>query len=87
MSNWRPAKKWEQAGPIIESEGIGLCHIYGREGWEGNIDRGYELPVYAEEGTTPLIAAMRTFVAFKLGHEIEVPKILKLISKTEGLTK
>jgi len=30
-----------------------------------------------EDGATPLIAAMRCYVASKLGNEIEIPKELK----------
>jgi len=32
---------------------------------------------YDEEGFTPLIAAMRCYVASKLGDEVEIPEGLK----------
>lgn len=72
-NHWQPLRAystdWSQAGPIIESEGITLKH-YGEDfnspwsAWDGD---GYSHAV----GPTPLIAAMRCFVASKLGEEIE----------------
>lgn len=69
---------WTQGGPIIEREKIGL--------WWAELvvlDDGEELGGhwYAESvdgdyvrvGPTPLIAAMRCFVASRLGDEIDVP--------------
>lgn len=72
---------WSQGGPIIEREEIGIkrnapCSA-GRE-WEASPSitakgaggrYGY--------GPTPLIAAMRCYVASKLGDEIEIPEELK----------
>ena len=43
---------------------------------------GAALDIY---GTTPLIAAMRRYVASKLGDEVEVPEELRL--PTHGETK
>jgi hypothetical protein len=65
---------WAQGGPIIEREGFELCRIessaFGVE-WRAQIDcdcRSY--------GPTPLIAAMRCYVASKLGDEVDVPEEL-----------
>jgi hypothetical protein len=41
---------------------------------EGGTDAGIDL--YVEYGPTPLIAAMRCYVASKLGDEIDLPKEL-----------
>ena len=65
---------WAQGGPIIEREKIDLrfdgewiALMYG-------ID--YDAPKMPDEypfGPTPLIAAMRCYVASKLGDTVEVP--------------
>jgi hypothetical protein len=46
--------------------------------WMGSIGgcTDLDMPLYQEHGPTPLIAAMRCFVASKLGDEIEIPKEL-----------
>lgn len=66
---------WRLGGPIIEREGMGI--------WMYQFDEHGEPEVgwYAEEkdgdhvrtGPTPLVAAMRCFVASKLGDGVEVP--------------
>ena len=61
---------WALAGPIIEREKIELTHD-GFEWWARIwADEDYE-------GPTPLIAAMRCYVASVLGDEVEVPDELK----------
>ncbi len=67
----KSSSDWSIAGPIIEREEINLAtHANGWMGFKS--ERGNELPIYAEDGSTPLIAAMRCFVASKLGDEVEV---------------
>ena len=68
---FRPSTNWSQGGPIIEREGIDLDPLLNEnnkpEHWcafLGNHDGN---------GATPLIAAMRCYVASKLGEEVEVP--------------
>ena len=56
---------WALAGPIIERE---LIAIHGD--WKATLGEG------TYEGPTPLIAAMRCYVASKLGDEVEIPKEL-----------
>lgn len=66
-----PSTDWAQGGPIIERELIDVVRVgisnrcASRSIEDGSIVRGY--------GLTPLIAAMRCYVASKLGDEIEVP--------------
>jgi hypothetical protein len=67
---YAPSTDWSQGGPIIEREGITLT--YQGERWAAQT--ADDLFAY---GTTPLIAAMRCYVASKLGDEVEVPKELK----------
>ncbi len=71
---------WFQGGPIIEREEICLSSPFDiigeqlrRTDWGAKIrDKTSEI------GPTPLVAAMRCYVASKLGDEVEVP---------EGLTR
>ena len=61
---------WAQGGPIIERERIELEHD-GHAWWARiKADEDYT-------GPTPLIAAMRCYVASKLGDEVDVPEGLK----------
>jgi hypothetical protein len=59
---------WAQAGPIIEREKIAL-YLNGDDGWTG--EDGWKRAT----GLTPLVAAMRCYVARKLGEEVETPAI------------
>lgn len=72
---FRPSTNWAQGGLIIERENISLLMA----GWE-EVESGppvWEATSYSGretiDGPTPLIAAMRCYVASKLGDEIEVP--------------
>ena len=67
---------WAQGGPIIQREKIDVM-------WCGDRWCAYAMTPDGEsqlmdEGHTPLIAAMRCFVASKLGDEVEIPKELKV---------
>lgn len=64
---WKPSSDWAQAGPIIEQERIRLDP---RGVWVAGHDSSNDEYL----GPTPLIAAMRCYVASKLGDEIEVPE-------------
>lgn len=66
---YRPSVAWQQGGPIIEREGIAI-YLYGDSQWNAHVG-GKEMV-----GPTPLVAAMRCYVASKLGDNIEVPKEL-----------
>jgi hypothetical protein len=69
---YSPSTDWAQGGPIIEREGIGLGFGVGinSDQWEA----GYTTP--EETGPTPLVAAMRCYVASKLGDTIDIPEEL-----------
>jgi hypothetical protein len=62
--------KWEHGGPIIEKEKIGLLP-------SGNAYYERNGGTYYSYGPTPLIAAMRCYVASKLGDNIDIPEELK----------
>jgi len=70
--SYAPSTDWSQGGPIIEREKITL-RIWDDEDYvHAYIDTGKEW----FEGPTPLIAAMRCYVASKLGDEVEIPQEL-----------
>ena len=58
---------WAQGGQIIEREGISIYRM--TSDWSA----AYNPSGAAQDGPTPLIAAMRCLVAAKLGDEVEVP--------------
>lgn len=69
-----PSTDWAQGGPIIDRERISIrtwtntpvVHAYmPKDGAEWSSDAG-----------SPLIAAMRCYVASKLGDEVEIPDAL-----------
>lgn len=73
---WNPGERWGQGGPIIERERIGL---WAGEGPYHGTPPAHEW--FAEAGPlcrskgfgpTPLIAAMRAYVASKLGDEVDL---------------
>jgi Protein of unknown function (DUF2591) len=70
-----PSTDWSQGGPIIEREKIGVQPIYNGHAvshWSAVQEVGES----RRNGPTPLIAAMRCFVASKLGEVVEVPEEL-----------
>lgn len=71
-STWEPSIYWGQGGPIIEREKISVQ-------WDPRVNEwvavaGHEVIIGL--GPTPLIAAMRCYVASRLGDEIEIPEEL-----------
>jgi len=76
---WGWATDWAQGGPIIEREGTNLvCWSFHSMPWKASIEGGTDAGVdlYVAHGPTPLIAAMRCYVASKLGDNIDLPKEL-----------
>ena len=69
-ADFHPSTDWSQGGPIIERERIDIR--FDRTGrstypWvASNLERMLG-------GPTPLLAAMRCYVASKLGDEVEIP--------------
>ena len=77
---WNPSTDWADGGPIIDREHIewqwlpssSKHHRYGaRKPSLGGAKR-----TFCMDGPTVLIAAMRCYVASKLGDEVEIPKAL-----------
>ena len=71
---------WAQAGAIIEREWINIEKRINEMHWTASViyeDKEHDGFERAEaKGDTPLIAAMRCYVATKLGDEVEIPEEL-----------
>jgi hypothetical protein len=87
--SWKPSKDWARGGPIIEREDINVdrltrsevtesgSEIYRKDGWTAfTTVSAYWITPIRQYGPTPLTAAMRCYVASKLGEEVEVPEEL-----------
>ena len=75
---FEPSENWEDGGPIIEREKIGLHCGDGTWGVDVGIwEASHSRCLYIKRGPTPLIAAMRCYVASQMGDEIELPEELK----------
>jgi len=90
MRAWRTYKRlnrvdfstqWDLAGPIIERECIDLESFGAASEHPKNPD-GWDAVIYLRDehvsatGPTPLVAAMRCYVASKMGEYVEVPEEL-----------
>lgn len=64
---WQPTIDWSQGGPIIEREGMTLIRYPGWTAVAGDVQAS---------GPTLLIAAMRCYVASKLGDTVDIPEEL-----------
>lgn len=87
-----PTRDWSQGGPIIDREGISLrpirkpghkldgqCLAAIDHGNTGTLVQWVKRETFSRhywKGPTPLIAAMRCYVASRLGDEVEVPEEL-----------
>ena len=69
-AEYDPSTDWKHGGPIIEEEKIGLLP-------SGNAYYERNGGTYYSYGPTPLIAAMRCYVASKLGDDVDVPEELQ----------
>jgi hypothetical protein len=63
-----PSLQWFQGGPIIERERIDVLAV--GLAWRAVRMKGKAV---AADGPTPLVAAMRAYVASKLGEEVDLP--------------
>lgn len=82
---WSPHSNWAQGGPIIEREKIKVSpNVRGT--WSAQIRHTEPHPLVSHPvlagwtnsaGPTPLTAAMRCYVASKLGDIVNIPKELE----------
>src|SRR5574337_110575 len=71
---YEPSTDWAQGGPVIEQEQMLIaCYPAASEPWMASYT--FRTGVSAT-GPTPLIAAMRCYVASKLGDEVDIPEEL-----------
>ena len=77
--DYSPSTNWSQGGPIIEREKIQLEWDALFKCWTSRDMSNGSVSFCGETfcGDTPLIAAMRCYVASKLGDEVEIPEGLK----------
>lgn len=80
-----PSELWMHGGEIIECENISVRKLWDSgqprpsssiDAWRADLDFKdgvMTLGKLSQYGETPLIAAMRCYVASKLGDEIEIP--------------
>ena len=73
---WRPSRIWDQGGPIIEREKITLFHdAWWEAGTFAELSCSYGTPSlemnFRVKADALLVAAMRCFVASKLGDEVD----------------
>jgi hypothetical protein len=75
---FHPSRRWSQGGPIIECARIELIvtPLSERERWKACITPNPRSPHYAfwRYGPTPLVAAMRCYVAARLGDTVDIPE-------------
>lgn len=78
---FEPSSLWDHGGPIIERERI-VVTPSGPIGWGAFRPTGIEVSAtfvlysglgVVSAGPTPLIAAMRAYVASKFGDEVDIP--------------
>lgn len=77
---FRPSTDWSDGGPIIERERIAAwkadgdwcAAVPGDSAYHGDCDYIDVTRRDGSSGPTPLIAAMRAYVASKLGEEVEL---------------
>ena len=83
LVEWSPSTSWAQGGPIIERERVTLdlstvdydeasdtcIHLDPPHWWSSKGE-------ITARGPSPLVAAMRCYVATKLGDEVEIPEEL-----------
>jgi hypothetical protein len=74
---FRPSSVWSDGGPIIDRERI---YLFPEDGWTastrfdcGSGEGAYGADVWENKqaGPTPLIAAMRAFVASRFGEDVD----------------
>ena len=75
LHSYTPSTDWAQGGPIIEREWVSVEKRDNELHWSATL-RFANGNRTRERGPTPLIAAMRCYVASKLGDEVELPSTL-----------
>ena len=74
LVGYSPSTDWAQGGPIIAREMLDVFCYGNGSVWDAST--GDRHPNEIRSGLTPLIAAMRCYVASKLGDSVEIPEEL-----------
>ena len=77
MDEYSYSTDWARGGPIIEKERIQLRGSFPEEAPDWTASLWCNNTTIQEDGPTPLIAAMRCYVASKLGEDVDVPEEIK----------
>lgn len=80
-SRWNPSDDWAQGGPLLEMERIETRFFYDTRPHHGVKPTGHwrarkhqeNNQPWKGQGPTVLIAAMRCYVACKVGDEVDIP--------------
>lgn len=67
---YKPSSNWADGGPIIERERMAIAPITRNRSHTAQWQAQVWIPFAVQTGATPLIAAMRAFVAGKFGDEV-----------------
>lgn len=70
FTQYKPSTDWMQGGPIIAREWISTTN--GNDEWLAEIATDCADGYLSAIGPTPLVAAMRCYVASKLGDDVEI---------------
>ena len=73
---YEPSTDWAQGGPIIDRERQTKNVLLAADTSECQVTMIQGATIATAYGPTPLIAAMRCYVASKLGDEVDVPEEL-----------
>lgn len=78
--NWQPSTNWSQGGPIIERERLYVTRFgddwQARSYWHNGYKSFVHVFMCEATDSSLLVAAMRCYVASKLGDVVEIPESL-----------
>lgn len=74
LHSYTPSTDWSQGGLIIEREFISVECDPANDNWAATIRDNVPSGFVCGSGRTPLIAAMRCYVASKLGEAVDIPE-------------
>jgi hypothetical protein len=77
LHSYTPSTDWAQGGPIVEREKISIA-LDEEEPWCAFKEEDTDIQSFYS-GPTPLVAAMRCYVASKMGDEVDVPDELHTV--------
>ncbi len=77
LHSYTPSTDWAQGGPIIERERLKVVYFASSQEWNvSKLRYGGLCEPHDMKDPSLLVAAMRCYVASKLGDEVEIPEEL-----------